>query len=152
MKKLISLFVCALALMVSACCSDKSACAQKVELRKSLANTTWIPVFLKDAENAKMPDASKGEEPVFMAFAEDIRVNGMSGNNLFGGYPHLTDNGDFKGDSFYSTRKMGPYGEYEVKFLKALSEANRIELCGDTLSFFNGSDLLLKFKKSTLKK
>ncbi len=138
---------CAVALFAGAC---KSLCdsPKSANIRAELADTRWEPVFVKDLGNAKVPDASKGDEPVFLRFSKELRVNGMSGNNLFGGNPEITDDGAFKGGNFFSTFRAGPFGEYETKFLKSLTSTDRLELAGDSLKFYKGTDLLMEFKKS----
>lgn len=111
-----------------------------------LADTAWRPVFLIDREDAKMPPEDS-QDAVRLQISKDMRVNGYSGDNLFGGELVVLDSGFFKINKMYSTRRAGPYGLYEYKFLSALGRADRFELSGDTLKLFNGKTLLLEFKR-----
>lgn len=111
-----------------------------------LADTAWRPVFLIDREDAKMPPEDS-QDAVRLQISKDMRVNGYSGDNLFGGELVVLDSGFFKINKMYSTRRAGPYGLYEYKFLSALGRTDRFELSGDTLKLFNGKTLLLEFKR-----
>ena len=139
--------VCVAALFAGACKSNCES-SKGPDLRAELSDTRWEPVFVKDLGKAKAPDPSKGDDPVFLRFSKDLSVNGMSGDNLFGGNPEISPDGAFSGGNFFSTRRAGPFGEYEAKFLKALGEADKIELSGASLKFYQGSEVLLDFKKS----
>lgn len=145
-----------LALGMVGCKPCKNACqtqcaaqpTQSQAISKAIANTSWTPIFLKNQGAAKCPQFSdKDGEFVFIHFNPDGRINGMSGDNLFGGDCKIDANGDAKFSKMFSTRRAGPYGEYEQKFLTAVSETNKITMEGDSLVFSKSGDSLLKFKQ-----
>lgn len=117
-------------------------------LDKRLEGTFWTPTFLKDQGNAKCPAASDdGWGPVFIAFGADGKVNGMSGVNFFGGSCKISGDGAAKFSQMISTRRMGPFIDYEGKFLSALSQVDRMSLSGGELVFFKGTDAIVKFRQ-----
>ncbi len=92
----------------------------------------------------------KGDEGfVYLRFDKNLKINGMSGNNLFGGSVVIGQNGSWRAVNLLSTRRMGPYDEYEYKFLQALHKSDRIYLSGDgkTLKLLKGEVVQLSFKK-----
>lgn len=129
-------------------------CAQTQQLAQKLVDTSWTPTFLKNQGEAKYPQVfDKEGEYVFIHFGADGKVNGMSGDNLFGGTYKIGNNGSVVFSQMFSTRRAGPYGEYEQKFLTAVSQTNKISMSGDTLVFAKGADALVKFKQiNNLKK
>lgn len=124
--------------------------ADEMDVKALLAETTWLPTFLINRDNAPMPPEDSAEA-VQMRFNKDLRVNGISGDNLFGGNVTVLNSGFFKALNLYSTRRAGPYGNYEFKFLQALGKANRIQVNAKTLKLFDGQTLLLEFKKKETK-
>ena len=115
-----------------------------------LSNTSWKLSFLADRGDAPMPPENS-ENAVRMFINADMRVNGYSGDNFFGGGLTLLDSGFFKLTNLYSTRRAGPYGLCEYKFLTALGKIDRFELEGEKLKLFHGKNLLLEFKKDPSK-
>lgn len=98
--------------------------------------------------DAKCPAASDdGWGPVFITFGADGRVNGMSGVNFFGGSCKIGGDGAAEFSQMFSTRRMGPFIDYEGKFLSALAQTDRISLSGGELVFFKGTDALAKFRQ-----
>lgn len=126
----------------------ENACTVEEPFKSELADTTWTPIFLFGQGCDPMP--SGGEDGiVFIHFAKDLKVNGMSGDNLCGGDFIIGKNGSFRAAGMYSTRRMGPYSKYEYKFLQAIQKANRIYLSssGDTLKLMRDNERLIEFKK-----
>ena len=123
------------------------ACTVSEPFKSDLADTTWVPIFLEGQGEAKMPKSA--DEFVYMRFAPDLKVNGMSGNNLFGGSFVIGQNGSFGAVNMFSTRRMGPYGEYEYKFMQALQKADRISISSDgkKLRLMRDKEVLLDFRK-----
>ncbi len=125
-----------------------SACPVEEPFKSELANTTWTPTFLANQNNAPMP---KGGEDgiVFLHFSEDLKVNGMSGDNLCGGDFIIGRNGSFRAARMFSTRRMGPYSQYEYKFLQAIHKANRIYIAasGKKMKLMDEKEVLIEFKK-----
>jgi len=116
---------------------------------QSLAEGAWVPVYLVNQDGAKMPDAKRDGEQVYIDFHSDGRFNGMSGNNLFGRVANVGDDSSFSAQNVYSTRRMGAYSDYEMKFLDALNKANKIELNGDILKLMLDKSVLLEFKRTS---
>ena len=125
----------------------EEACTVSEPFKSDLADTTWVPVFLAGQGEAKMPKSKN--EFVYLRFAPDLKVSGMSGNNLFGGSFVIGQNGSFGAANMFSTRRMGPYGEYEYKFMQALQKADRISISSDgkKLRLMRDKDVLLDFRK-----
>jgi len=111
-----------------------------------LKNTSWAPTFLVGQGDLKTP-MEDGKYVAYMRFNEDCRMNGNAGDNLIGGNLSITKNGAFIADKVYSTRMLGPNTKYEILFMKALSQADKIVVNGDTLMLSKGADRLLEFKK-----
>lgn len=131
-----------------AAASKTSAADAATGLDKRLAGTSWTPTFLKNQGDAKCPAASDdGWGPVFITFGSDGRVNGMSGVNFFGGSCKIGGDGAAEFSQMFSTRRMGPFIDYEGKFLSALAQTDRISLSGGELVFFKGTDALAKFRQ-----
>ena len=124
-----------------------SACPVEEPYKSRLANTTWKPVFLIDRKNAPMPDSAN--EFVFLHFGSDLKINGMSGNNRFGGNVVIGRHGSFATSNMFSTRRMGPYGQYEYKFLQAIEKSNRIYLSDSDkkLKLMRDKETLIEFVK-----
>ncbi len=124
------------------------ACPVAEPFKSDLVETTWTPTFLKNQDNAPMP---KGGEDgiVFLRFDKNLKVNGMSGNNLFSGDVIIAPNGSWRAVNFLSTRRMGPYDKYEYKFLQALHKADNIYLSsnGKVMRLQSDKDVLVEFKK-----
>lgn len=123
------------------------ACTVSEPFKSDLADTTWVPIFLAEQGEAKMPKSE--DEFVYLRFSPDLKVNGMSGNNLFGGSFVIGQNGSFAAVNMFSTRRMGPYGEYEYKFMQALQKADRISISSDgkKLRLLREKEVLLDFRK-----
>lgn len=124
-----------------------AACHVEDPYKSRLANTTWKPVFLANQKDAPMPDSA--DEFVFLHFGSDLKINGMSGNNLFGGDAIISRNGSFSTSNMFSTRRMGPYGRYEYKFLQAIEKSNRIYLADSDkkLKLMRDKETLIEFVK-----
>ncbi len=147
-KNMRILCILSIAAMLFGCCCDVSNNAATTPFNKaSLEETAWTPTYLINREGAQMPDAKRDGQVVFIDFHKDGNFNGMSGDNLFGGKAEVSENGDFKAQNVYSTRRMGPYSEYEMKFLDALNKANKIELKSDNLKLMLDNRVLLEFKR-----
>ena len=71
----------------------------------------------------------------------------MSGVNFFGGSCKISGDGAAKFSQMISTRRMGPFIDYEGKFLSALSQTDRMSLSGGELVFFKGTDAIVKFRQ-----
>lgn len=132
----------------AAATSQASAPDSGASLDARLGGTFWTPTFLKDQGGAKRPsDSDDGWGPVFIGFGADGKVNGMSGVNLFGGSCKIGADGSAEFSQMFSTRRMGPFMDYEAKFLSALSQTDKISLSGGELVFSKGSDTLAKFRQ-----
>lgn len=120
------------------------------DLQDVLVRTSWVPTFMKAQGASRYPQGKNGEERfVHLNIGEGLRVSGMSGDNFFNGSMSVSPLGDASLSKMVSTRRLGPYGEYENKFLNALAFTDKIELSQDRmqLSFFGGGELLLRFKR-----
>ena len=108
----------------------------------------WINIYVANLGDAKRPEGEQ-EDMAFIQFGEDGKVNGMSGNNLFGGNVVIGRNGSFATSNMFSTRRMGPYGQYEYKFLQAIEKSNRIYLADSDkkLKLMRDKETLLEFVK-----
>ena len=129
--------------------TQASSCPVEEPYKSDLINTTWRPVFLKDQENAPMPNG-KEDGFVYIRFNDKLEVNGMSGDNLFGGSVIISKNGSFRALNLFSTRRMGKFSAYEYKFMQALHKANRIYISSSakTMKLMNGDTTLLEFVKT----
>ncbi len=116
MQKLFSLFIA----IICIGCSQETT--QNIQPQTTLIGK-WTPVFLADLASTKIPDASSTWGQPFINFAQNGKVNGMSGVNLFGGQ-YKTDDKNLSFSGMYSTRRAGEFGEYEHKFLKALADVD----------------------------
>ena len=131
MKKVV-IFVSVLALCAGCTSTTERESAQKLK------------------EAAMQPIAHEAEvASVFLRFGSDLKINGMSGNNLFGGNVVIGRNGSFATSNMFSTRRMGPYGQYEYKFLQAIEKSNRIYLADSDkkLKLMRDKETLLEFVK-----
>lgn len=173
MKKvfLISIIVAVFSLLISACVSSsengENNASKKTEasgensislnrgtateLQDILTRTSWLPTFVKGQGNAKYPqERGEGNNFVHLNIAEGARISGMSGNNFFSGNMKVSPLGEVQMSGIVSTRRFGPFGEYENKFLNALAFVDKAELSSDRmqLSFFGEGELLLQFKRT----
>ena len=87
----------------------------------------WKPEFLNEQGSAKAPNKKSAFGEVFIKFNPDGKSNGMSGGNLFGG-EYKVDGKKLTLSNVYSTRRAGEFGEYEMKFLTALSKVNSYKI------------------------
>ncbi len=118
---------------------------------EELGGTAWTPIFLEGRDGAKMPDLKSDGSIVYLQFSKDgKRINGMSGDNLFGGEVEMTANGSFKADKVYSTRRMGPFSEYESKFLSALNKADSFAIRNGHLALLEKGKTLIEFEPTTV--
>ncbi len=123
-----------------------------------LNGTAWAPVYVKGQENIAVPPADgSGFGKVFISFKESekgMRVHGMSGNNLFNGGLNFESEGEVEFTPMAVTMRMGPYPEYESRFLKAIDSTDIIVRDGDTLMFYDeedgGGELLMKFSRTEM--
>ena len=132
------------------CCRQE--CSQPTLNQDELCMVEWVPTMLVGAENMEYPKPAGEKEYVFIRFDTDGKVNGMSGDNLFGGTYKVDNTGKITFDQMYSTRRAGQYGMYESVFLTALANTNRITVDDDILCLYNGDKILLKFEKKTQSK
>ncbi len=126
-----------------------NACSVEEPFKSELSETTWVPTSLINQGDSAMPNGKEEGEFVYLRFDKDLKINGMSGNNLFGGTVVIGKNGSFRALNLLSTRRMGPYGEYEYKFLQALHKSDSIRLSSDgkTMKLLSGDVVQLAFKK-----
>ena len=129
--------------------TQASNCPVEEPYKSDLINTTWRPVFLKNRENAPMPNG-KEDGFVYIRFNDKLEVNGMSGDNLFGGTVIISKNGSFRALNLFSTRRMGKFSTYEYKFMQALHKANRIYISSSTqtMKLMDGDTTLIEFLKT----
>ncbi len=105
---------------------ESSCCGSGGEVSALVSGKEWVPEFVKGTEKAAKPESG-----VFINFGKDGKMNGMSGENLFGGSYSISPKGEFKTDKVYSTRRAGPFMEYESEFLKNLSSAKTLRVSDD---------------------
>ncbi len=142
MKKIILLLMSTICL---AGCTQKNAQTTS----KEILNGYWAPTYLYNVGTAKIPSASSTWGAPFINFGKNNEVNGMSGVNLFGG-SYNTEKEKISFAGMYSTRRAGECGQYEQKFLKALSEVDSYSIRDDELSLKKQGNVLIKFKKTTV--
>ena len=146
---------CAISIAVLACagCTNCETDTQSAQCPAAASKTSAADAATglnkrKSQGDAKCPAASDdGWGPVFITFGADGRVNGMSGVNFFGGSCKIGGDGAAEFSQMFSTRRMGPFIDYEGKFLSALAQTDRISLSGGELVFFKGTDALAKFRQ-----
>ena len=105
----------------------------------------WINIYVANLGDAKRPEGEQ-EDMAFIQFGEDGKVNGMSGNNLFFGKAIMLPDGKFTSGAIASTRRMGPFPEFESAFLKDLMSADKISVVDGNLVLSKGGEKLLEFK------
>ncbi len=105
----------------------------------------WINIYVANLGDAKRPEGEQ-EDMAFIQFGEDGKVNGMSGNNLFFGKAMMSPDGKFTSGAIASTRRMGPFPEFESAFLKDLMSADKISVENGNLVLSKGGEKLLEFK------
>lgn len=105
----------------------------------------WINIYVANLGDAKRPDGEQ-EDMAFIQFGEDGKINGMSGNNLFFGKAMISPDGKFSSGAVASTRRMGPFPEFEGVFLKNLMSADKISVADGKLVLSKGGEKLLEFK------
>ena len=115
------------------------------QFKNDLAGTSWTPKFLLEENGAAKPEG----DALYMRFTPEMRIEGMAGNNNFFGGVIISENGSFRVSGIATTRKDGPYADYEYKFLQALNKATRISVSssGKVLKLYNGRRLLMTFRK-----
>ncbi len=139
-KILLSIFI---VIFLSACfCKRNTPCTTE-----TIKNTTWIPLYLEGQSSEIKTPTENGKCIVFISFDADNKLNGNSGNNLYGGEYSLSKYSEFKTDKLFSTRRMGPNDKYEDLFLKALSETDKVKLEDGKLNFYGKNKLKISFKK-----
>ncbi len=154
MKNYLLSIVCVSSALMFAACSQDAIQSQPEDSPKDVKNlseldkTTWEPVFVDGLNGVKAPGKDSPDAP-FLHFGENGKVNGYSGcNSFFGAISKLDANGtkyDFS--KLASTRRMGPYADYEFVFLKALSSSDEIKANSDTLVLSKGGKTTIEFKK-----
>lgn len=120
MKKIFTLVVALLSFVVVGCTDCCTSTKQTIE-------ASWSPEFLNEQGSAKAPDEKSAWGKVFIKFNPDGKVNGMSGVNLFGG-EYKIEGKNLTLSNVFSTRRAGEFGEYEIKFLTALSKVNSYKI------------------------
>lgn len=104
-------------------------------------NTKW---FLTDIGTKKI--APQEPFPYLQFDKEKMSVAGSGGcNRLFGSYKIENQSLSFGAIGMTKMACAGEKNQIERDFSQALGKVNRFELSGDTLSFFAGETLLLKF-------
>ncbi len=133
MKKIFTLIVALFGFVVAGCNSSNSCTSEKQTIVG-----LWYPEFLNEQGSAKAPNAKSAFGEVFIKFNADGKINGMSGVNLFGG-EYKVEGKNLVLSNVYSTRRAGEFGEYEMKFLNALSKVNSFKI-KDTKLYLMGEN------------
>ena len=158
MKKYLLSAACLLGAFALAACSQNGASGgeKSTEQLKSVKNlselkgTTWEPVFVDGANAESAPKADSADAP-FMHFQDGGKINGYSGCNLFFGTVDRL-NGKYDFTKLGSTRRMGPYADYETAFLKALSSSVEVKAGDGKLQLLSkDGKRTMDFKKSAPK-
>lgn len=146
MKTLIYALLGALLTVLAVSCS-----APKTNPAELLRDTTWSPMFVSGAKNLKTPNDPN--KPVFIYFAKDYKVCGMSGVNRFFGSCELErkklrrSECKVKWSAIGVTKMAGEFMDYEAKFLEALNATDTLRLSANHLEFLKGGKLLMEFKR-----
>jgi len=121
MKKFFVLVIVSLISVLNGC-SDNTCTSEKQTIEG-----LWKPEFLNEQGSAKAPNEKSAFGEVFIKFNSDGKINGMSGVNLFGG-EYKVEGKNLILSNVFSTRRAGEFGEYEMKFLTALSKVNSYKI------------------------
>lgn len=86
-------------------------------------------------------------EPHMILKRDDNKIRGNGSCNVFSGNYELKEDNIINISQLASTRKMCPNMKIETSMLKALEEASRYDVMGDTLRLFGENDqLIAKFE------
>lgn len=145
MKKIFTLFSASVSILLC-------ACAPNFDPVSEIPDTTWTPIYTEGAmKGVEIPDDPNN--PVFIHFGKDLKVNGMAGVNNFFGACELSKETAGRSECkvrwspLGTTRMAGPYLEYESKFLKDIRETDSIRMSANKLEFLKGRKLLVEFKR-----
>ena len=135
-----TIFLAGISLVLVAGCQQTGSIVEENSVpNSSLTETYWKAVEL-NGEAVRMNEGAR--EAHLVLKQSDSQVKGFSGcNNFFGTYTLEKDTIHF--GPLASTRMACPYMEQEARFLKALSETDRFQIEGESLSFFNEDGALV---------
>ncbi len=124
-----------------------SACSEKMNNNKmavadtsQLANTKWELIQLL---GTSLPTEAKAT----LQFTDSLRISGKSFCNNYGGQAVMSGN-KLKFDKVFGTKMFcQESADAENLYLKALNEANMVQVKDSSLVLLNGNKQLLVYKK-----
>ena len=134
-----------LALLVSACASNKSTSTTDAGMNETLLNGEWQANYVSGTE--KPFDELFPEMAPFITFnLEEGRVSGMSGCNNFTGSFSTEGNKLSFGDNMALTRKMCPDMTGEDAFISTLQKVDSYSVSegGETLNLIMGDIAIMR--------
>lgn len=141
MKKLVQLGLVVLMLSLSACQSAPEANAEEANSTAKLRNTLWKLTVL----NGKAVQSAEGQRMASLTLTtEESQARIVTACNR-GSAAYKVDGNSIKFDVAMSTKMMcepEPMRQ-EAAFFKAISDATRYEINGETLELYNADNQLL---------
>lgn len=137
MKKILSISILAILIILTSCC----AC-RKAQTIKPIAGTSWSLIEL----GGSVIDRGSDPDRFSLVIGTDGRISGKGDcNRYFGEYTIEKDN-KIKFGRVGSTMMFCPDQDAENKFFAIFNEADRYKMDGDFLMLMKGETVLASFK------